>query len=103
MSFLSFLGKVGQGIEVATGWAKVAQPVLSVTPIGPIFNLVLDSVVLTEALFPAPGSGATKKTIATNAVNSVMPGVPQTELSNLIDAVVAAMNAASKAVPAKAT
>jgi hypothetical protein len=46
------------------------------------------------------GTGAQKKAAATAIVTATVPTIDQTQLSVLIDALVAALNAASKSVPA---
>lgn len=101
-SFLGDLGnffkKLGGGIASAAPVLTGAEPFIAATPAGPIYTAALGAITLVEMLIQ--GTGAQKKAAATAIVTATVPTIDQTQLSVLIDALVAALNAASKSVPA---
>ncbi len=98
MSFLSILKTIGKDIGIG---AQFAAPILSLIPgVGTVAGTVLNSIVAVEQLVTASGTGAAKKAAATTIINTVHPGLNQTELSTTVDAVVAALNALETALGA---
>ena len=102
MSFLSVLKTIGhdvaKGLTVASSVGALAAPVISMTPIGPIYNTVLNAITIAEQAIPQSGAGGVKKDAVIAMVNALHPGLNQAQLSAAVDAVVASLNAIAGAV-----
>jgi hypothetical protein len=101
MSFLSVLKSIGHGLLTGINDAQQFTPFISAIPaFGPAATTILNSVVAVEGLVTKSGTGAQKKAAATAIVNAVHPGIDPAALSATIDAVVAGLNALSRALSA---
>jgi hypothetical protein len=94
MSFLSILKKIGTTAESITKAAVPFEPLIAAAvPNGTLVDAVLNGVVVAETLIPQAAAGAQKKAVATALVQSAAPAAPAAEVSAIIDATVAALNA----------
>lgn len=98
MSFLSFLKTIGNDIGIGVGIVKPFAPTIEAIPgFGSVFGLVFNAIVAVEGLIQAPGSGAVKKTAVSSIVTGAIPTIDPTALAELIDAIVAILNALQQA------
>lgn len=89
MSFLSVLKSIGHAVKTAVTDIEPYQGLLAAVPgFGP---LILSAVTAAEQLVTTASSGAVKKAIVTQIVNTVQPGIPPDSLSGIIDQVVAGL------------
>jgi hypothetical protein len=94
MSFLSVLKSIGHVFQVGTAIVAPIEPIIAAIPgVGQVFNTVFSAIVGIEQLIGTPGTGAQKKQIVTQVVNTVHSGIDPAVLSNAIDALVSALNA----------
>lgn len=102
MSFVSILKTIGRDAQKVAGIglsiASTAAPFVAMTPVGPIFNTILNLAWTVEEAIPQPGQGGIKKDAVMAAVNALHPGLNQQQLSSAVDAAVALYNGIAGAV-----
>ena len=103
MSFLSVLKTIGsdlvKGAKVAL---PVAETVVSFLPGGSVASTIINTVIAVEQLVTTPGSGATKKALATQIINTIHPGLPAPTIAAAVDGIVGVLNALASDLAAPA-
>lgn len=92
MSFLSVLKSIGHVVSYAAPFS----PIISAVPVvGTVASTAINAITAVEQ---TGATGTAKKAAVTSLVNSVHPGLDQTNLNEAIDGIVAGFNLIEQAL-----